>query len=109
MIKLHNTPYIWKNGVPVPMETGASLNREKTIAYSILRRHHKNGEGSGLHLRFDSLISHDITYVGIIQTAKASGLERFPVPYVMTNCHNSLCAVGGTINADDHAFRPTWL
>ncbi len=65
---------------------------------------HDGGDGGSLRLRFDSLISHDITYVGIIQTAKASGLTEFPVPYVMTNCHNSLCAVGGTINADDHAF-----
>ena len=61
-------------------------------------------EAGQLHLKFDSLISHDITYVGIIQTAKASGLTEFPVPYVMTNCHNSLCAVGGTINEDDHVF-----
>jgi len=104
MIRLHNSPYIWKMGTPVPAESNDAAGREKTIAYSILQAHHTGGEGSGLHLRFDSLISHDITYVGIIQTAKASGLERFPVPYVMTNCHNSLCAVGGTINADDHAF-----
>ena len=71
---------------------------------AILRSHHRDRGDALLHLRFDSLISHDITYVGIIQTAMASGLKSFPVPYAMTNCHNSLCAVGGTINADDHAF-----
>jgi aconitate hydratase len=74
------------------------------MAYSILRRHDRSGGGDALRIRFDSLISHDITYVGIIQTAKASGLREFPLPYVMTNCHNSLCAVGGTINEDDHVF-----
>ena len=78
--------------------------REKTIAYSILRAHDKSGGGDKMRLKFDALISHDITFVGIIQTAKASGLEKFPIPYAMTNCHNSLCAVGGTINEDDHAF-----
>ena len=74
------------------------------MAYQIFRRHNQREEAGQLHLKFDSLISHDITYVGIIQTAKASGLKEFPVPYVMTNCHNSLCAVGGTINEDDHVF-----
>ena len=78
--------------------------REKTIAYSILRAHNRSGEPGKLRIKFDALISHDITFVGIIQTAKASGLKEFPVPYAMTNCHNSLCAVGGTINEDDHAF-----
>ena len=78
--------------------------REKTMAYAILRSHDKGTDRSRLRLRFDALISHDITFVGIIQTAKASGLEKFPIPYAMTNCHNSLCAVGGTINEDDHAF-----
>ncbi len=78
--------------------------REKTIAYSILRAHNRSGEPGNLRIKFDALISHDITFVGIIQTAKASGLKEFPVPYAMTNCHNSLCAVGGTINEDDHAF-----
>lgn len=84
--------------------------REKTMAYRILRAHEgassagsEKNDGK-LHITFDALISHDITYVSIIQTARASGLEEFPVPYVMTNCHNSLCAVGGTINEDDHAF-----
>ena len=74
-----------------------------TIAYSILKSHNK-GDGENLRISFDALASHDITYVGIIQTAKASGLKEFPVPYTLTNCHNSLCAVGGTINEDDHLF-----
>ncbi|MCL2382147.1 MAG: hydratase [Treponema sp.] len=88
-------------------EFGIDTSREEamkgTIAYSILSAHN-SGDGKNLKLRFDSLTSHDITYVGIIQTARASGMERFPVPFVMTNCHNSLCAVGGTINQDDHMF-----
>ncbi len=75
-----------------------------TMAYGILQAHNQGGEEEQLHLKFDSLTSHDITYVGIIQTARASGLSEFPIPYVMTNCHNSLCAVGGTINEDDHKF-----
>ncbi len=76
----------------------------QTIAYSILSDHNTSGSDQDLKLRFDALASHDITYVGIIQTARASGMERFPLPYVLTNCHNSLCAVGGTINEDDHLF-----
>lgn len=82
------------------LEDGA----KKTIAYSVLDSHNLSSEKGRLSLRFDALASHDITYVGIIQTAKASGLKEFPVPYVLTNCHNSLCAVGGTINEDDHLF-----
>ena len=79
--------------------------RENTIAYQILRAHDVDGsKGKKLRIRFDAMVSHDITYVGIIQTARASGLETFPLPYAMTNCHNSLCAVGGTINEDDHVF-----
>ncbi|MCR4784712.1 MAG: hydratase [bacterium] len=78
--------------------------REKTIAYSILRSHNTGSDPKHLNIKFDALVSHDITFVGIIQTAKASGLKEFPIPYAMTNCHNSLCAVGGTINEDDHAF-----
>ena len=78
--------------------------RQQTIAYSIFRAHNKSADSDKLRLKFDALISHDITFVGIIQTAKASGLKQFPIPYAMTNCHNSLCAVGGTINEDDHAF-----
>lgn len=79
--------------------------RENTIAYQILRSHDvDNSKGKKMRIKFDALISHDITYVGIIQTARASGLTKFPIPYGMTNCHNSLCAVGGTINEDDHVF-----
>lgn len=87
-------------GLPAP-----DVAREATIAYGILRSHDTTGErGKKLRIRFDAMMSHDITYVGIIQTARASGLDTFPLPYAMTNCHNSLCAVGGTINEDDHVF-----
>lgn len=86
-------------GLPTPDEA-----RENTIAYSILRAHNVSDNKKKLRIKFDALMSHDITYVGIIQTARASGLEKFPIPYAMTNCHNSLCAVGGTINEDDHVF-----
>lgn len=75
-----------------------------TIARSILSSHNTSGNMDKLKIKFDSLASHDITFVGIVQTAKASGMERFPLPYVLTNCHNSLCAVGGTINGDDHVL-----
>ena len=75
-----------------------------TMAYGILKAHNTSGDMENLKLKFDAMASHDITYVGIVQTARASGLERFPIPYVLTNCHNSLCAVGGTINEDDHMF-----
>ncbi|MBR0081276.1 MAG: hydratase [Clostridia bacterium] len=92
-----------ENGVPTPSERDRA-GREKTIAYRILRAHEKGHDFDAFRIRFDALISHDITYVGIIQTARASGLKRFPVPYALTNCHNSLCAIGGTINEDDHAF-----
>ena len=78
--------------------------RKNTIAYSILNAHNVGGDETDLKIKFDALVSHDITYVGIIQTARASGLREFPIPYAMTNCHNSLCAVGGTINEDDHVF-----
>lgn len=78
-----------------------------TIAYSILEKHNTSGNMEQLKIKFDKLTSHDITFVGIIQTARASGLEKFPIPYVLTNCHNSLCAVGGTINEDDHMFGLT--
>lgn len=106
MIKLTKNGVILKNGSPVecPSDEDISEARKKTITYKILESHNISGNENSLQLRFDSLISHDITYVGIIQTAKASGLTSFPVPYVMTNCHNSLCAVGGTINEDDHVF-----
>ncbi len=81
--------------------------RKGTMAYHILSAHNTSGDDNKLRIKFDALTSHDITFVGIIQTARASGLERFPIPYVLTNCHNSLCAVGGTINEDDHRFGLT--
>ena len=77
------------------------------MAYRILEAHNTSGNMERLQIKFDKLTSHDITFVGIIQTARASGLEKFPIPYVLTNCHNSLCAVGGTINEDDHMFGLT--
>ncbi len=80
---------------------------QQTMAYSILSSHNTSGNMEHLQIKFDKLVSHDITYVGIIQTARASGLEKFPIPYCLTNCHNSLCAVGGTINEDDHMFGLT--
>ncbi|MCH1981087.1 hydratase [Ruminococcus sp. OA3] len=88
----------------VPSKADAAKN---TIAYGILADHNTSGNMEKLQVKFDKLTSHDITFVGIIQTARASGLEKFPVPYVLTNCHNSLCAVGGTINEDDHMFGLT--
>ena len=87
-----------------PSAKEASKN---TIAYDILSSHNTSGDDDNLRIKFDKLTSHDITFVGIIQTARASGLEKFPIPYVLTNCHNSLCAVGGTINEDDHMFGLT--
>ncbi len=107
MIRLNKNGVFLKNRVPEEASVSlANLDeaRNKTIAYRILEKHDISKNNESLRLKFDSLISHDITYVGIIQTAKGSGLNRFPVPYVMTNCHNSLCAVGGTINEDDHVF-----
>ena len=92
-----------KTGKDVSKETAA----KNTIAYGILENHNTSGNMEHLQIKFDKLTSHDITYVGIIQTARASGLEKFPIPYVLTNCHNSLCAVGGTINEDDHMFGLT--
>ena len=91
--------------------TGKTVDKKEaakgTIAYGILEAHNTSGNMEELQIKFDKLTSHDITYVGIIQTARASGLEKFPIPYVLTNCHNSLCAVGGTINEDDHMFGLT--
>ncbi len=92
-------------------KTGREVSREEaaknTMAYGILQEHNTSGNMDKLKIKFDKLTSHDITFVGIIQTARASGLTRFPIPYVLTNCHNSLCAVGGTINEDDHMFGLT--
>ena len=94
--------------VALKSKTGKDANsaeaKKGTIAYGILKDHNTAGGMDQLKIRFDKLTSHDITFVGIIQTARASGLEKFPMPYVLTNCHNSLCAVGGTINEDDHMF-----
>lgn len=94
--------------VAIKAKTGKEISKEEaakhTIAYGILKAHNTSHDMEKLKIKFDKLTSHDITFVGIIQTARASGLERFPVPYVLTNCHNSLCAVGGTINEDDHMF-----
>ncbi len=105
MITLHEGGVFLNNGVPV---TDCNLSpaeaRKNTIAYSILNAHNTSGNPDKLKIKFDAMVSHDITYVGIIQTARASGLTEFPLPYAMTNCHNSLCAVGGTINEDDHVF-----
>ena len=92
----------------IAQKTGKNVSeadaRKETIAYGILESHNTSGSMDKLKIKFDKLTSHDITFVGIIQTARASGLEKFPIPYVLTNCHNSLCAVGGTINEDDHMF-----
>ena len=112
-MKLYDTGVYLLNGQKIVPENQAdfSLSKEEaaksTIAYSILKAHNTSGNMEKLQIKFDKLTSHDITFVGIIQTARASGLEKFPVPYVLTNCHNSLCAVGGTINEDDHMFGLT--
>lgn len=104
-MKLIDHGVFFENGTYV--ENSACSKEEgkkKTLAYQIMDAHDTHTDDDILHIRFDSLTSHDITYVGIIQTARASGLKKFPVPYVLTNCHNTLCAVGGTINEDDHQF-----
>ena len=106
-MKLWETGAIYENGKISPAAGASAAGSKKTIAYSILQNHNTSGDESKLKIKFDKITSHDITYVGIIQTARASGLEKFPIPYVLTNCHNSLCAVGGTINDDDHMFGLT--
>ncbi|WP_318661944.1 hydratase [Treponema sp.] len=109
-MKLWQNGAIYTNGKLTPASQEAAANSDgikKTIAYSILQKHNTSGDDKKLKIKFDKITSHDITYVGIIQTARASGLEKFPIPYVLTNCHNSLCAVGGTINEDDHMFGLT--
>ncbi len=106
-ISVTNKGFYYKQGQFFPVQTdpmGVDAGRQKTMAYSILAAHNHSGNMERLQIKFDAMASHDITYVGIIQTARASGMERFPIPYVLTNCHNSLCAVGGTINEDDHLF-----
>ena len=112
MVRLSDKPVWLINGETatedkVPLNISPEEARKATMAYSILEKHNTSGDMEDLKIRFDKLTSHDITYVGIIQTARASGLEKFPMPYVLTNCHNSLCAVGGTINEDDHVFGLT--
>ena len=114
MIKLYDNGVYLLNGTEILEDTGnvsLPVSKEEaaknTIAYGILDSHNTSGNMERLQIKFDKLTSHDITFVGIIQTARASGLEKFPVPYVLTNCHNSLCAVGGTINEDDHMFGLT--
>ena len=117
MVKLYDSGVYLVNGIEVVPEaesgkveaiTGQPVNQKEaekgTIAYSIMEAHNTSNDMSKLKLKFDAMTSHDITFVGIIQTAKASGMEKFPVPYVLTNCHNTLCAVGGTINEDDNMF-----
>ena len=115
MIKLYDTGVYLVNGrelvtdpAEVAAKTGKAVSQaeagKNTIAYGILKEHNTGADMDQLRLKFDSMTSHDITYVGIIQTARASGMKEFPLPYVLTNCHNSLCAVGGTINEDDHKF-----
>ena len=117
MIKLHEggvylvdgqlVPAAQAQGDPRLQDAPPQQAKKATIAYSILQAHNHSGDPASLQIRFDALASHDITYVGIIQTARASGMEKFPMPYVLTCCHNSLCAVGGTINEDDHMFGLT--
>ena len=122
MVKLSNAGAFLINGTEVvecngeeqaalTAKTGRAVSKEEaaenTMAYQILNAHNTSGNMDKLMIKFDKLTSHDITFVGIIQTARASGLEKFPIPYVLTNCHNSLCAVGGTINEDDHMFGLT--
>ena len=105
MITLRKEGIYLVDGVPCETcDVSKDEARRGTIAYSILDAHDNKSDKDVLHIKFDALVSHDITYVGIIQTARASGLREFPIPYAMTNCHNSLCAVGGTINEDDHIF-----
>ena len=118
-MKLYDTGVYLLNGKDIVEDNGEALSKIKsvygrettkeeaaknTMAYSILTSHNVSGNDKKLKIKFDAMASHDITYVGIVQTARASGLEEFPIPYVLTNCHNSLCAVGGTINEDDHLF-----
>ncbi|MDY4969964.1 MAG: hydratase [Lachnospiraceae bacterium] len=115
MVKLYDGGVYLINGTQIVPENeqaeivnSRKISKEEakkgTIAYSIMEAHNTSGDMDHLKIKFDAMTSHDITFVGIIQTAKASGMEKFPIPYVLTNCHNSLCAVGGTINEDDHVF-----
>ena len=102
MVTLHSGMYKYENGAFAPAQSAEG--KDRTMAHAILSAHNTSGCDADLKIKFDAMASHDITYVGIIQTARASGMKKFPLPYVLTNCHNSLCAVGGTINEDDHLF-----
>ncbi len=118
MLKLYDTGAYLLNGTEIVADDndaaavlkqkGIDVSKEEavknTMAYGILEKHNTASDMNVLKIKFDKMTSHDITFVGIIQTARASGLKEFPIPYVLTNCHNSLCAVGGTINEDDHMF-----
>ncbi|MFV0439706.1 MAG: hydratase, partial [Lachnospirales bacterium] len=106
MSKYYDNKVVYRNGEMILPKNNDNLDNlsDSTIAYQILSKHNFSENRKSLQLKFDALASHDITYVGIIQSALASGLKKFPIPYVLTNCHNSLCAVGGTINSDDHNF-----
>ena len=104
MIKLIDKGVYFRDGKLVRAKEADLTAKKGTMAYKILASHNVSDNDKALNIKFDEITSHDITYVGIIQTAKASGLEKFPIPYTLTNCHNSLCAVGGTINEDDHVF-----
>ena len=124
MVKLYDGGVYLVNGTEIVPEAAAPAHYNKeeakkgTIAYSILKAHNTSGNMEQLKIKFDALTSHDITFVGIIQTARASGMEKFPIPYVLTNCHNSLCAVGGTMttclvclppaSTAASTFRRTW-
>ncbi|WP_455581099.1 hydratase [Dysosmobacter sp.] len=105
MITLHSSGVFLADGVPCSAApVSPAQGRTQTMAWNILQSHNTSGNPEKLKIRFDAMVSHDITYVGIIQQARASGMKEFPIPYALTNCHNSLCAVGGTINEDDHMF-----
>ena len=112
MVKLYDSGVYLLNGKTlVPEKEAMGLDKEAarkgTISYGILQAHNQSGDPKNLKIKYDAITSHDLTYVGIIQTARASGLDKFPLPYILTCCHNSLCAVGGTINEDDHVFGLT--
>ena len=105
MITLHDNGVFLVGGAPcAAASVSPEEGRQRTMAWNILQCHNTSGDTENLKIRFDAMLSHDITYVGIIQQARASGMKEFPIPYALTNCHNSLCAVGGTINEDDHVF-----
>ena len=105
MMTLHDEGIFLVNGAPsAQAPVSPEEGRRQTMAWNILQAHNTSGDPENLKIRFDAMLSHDITYVGIIQQARASGMKEFPIPYALTNCHNSLCAVGGTINEDDHVF-----